>query len=66
MNTNFFGAVNVSRAVLPIFRQKKSGTIVWIGSIAGWDGDLGGTPYCASKFAMEGEQVRVVELCTFD
>lgn len=35
-STNVFGALNVSRAFLPYMRERKTGTIVWLGSIAGW------------------------------
>lgn len=54
MNTNFFGALWVSQAVLPHLRAQGSGHIVQISSI----GALGGFPltgmYSASKFALEG------------
>jgi len=52
--TNVFGAINVTRAFLPHFRERKSGTVVWIGSVAGWKGAAAGGPYCSSKFALEG------------
>lgn len=55
-NTNLFGAVNLTRSVLPHFREKKSGTVVFMGSIGGWQGEVGAGPYCATKFAMEGLQ----------
>ena len=35
-NTNVFGALNVSRALLPYMRPRKTGTIVWIGSLGGY------------------------------
>ncbi|KAI9700997.1 MAG: hypothetical protein M1820_006642 [Bogoriella megaspora] len=54
LNTNLFGPVNLSRAILPHFRLKKAGTLVFVGSQAGWKGDPGATAYCASKFALEG------------
>ena len=55
MNTNLFGAINVTRAILPAFRKKKAGIVVWNSSCGGWQGEVGGSPYCATKFAMEGK-----------
>jgi NAD(P)-dependent dehydrogenase (short-subunit alcohol dehydrogenase family) len=53
-DTNFFGAVRVMRAVLPVMRQQRAGKILVIGSIGG----LIGLPYIgyysASKFALDG------------
>ena len=34
--TNVFGALNVSRAFLPYMRERKTGTVVFIGSLGGW------------------------------
>jgi NAD(P)-dependent dehydrogenase (short-subunit alcohol dehydrogenase family) len=34
-STNLFGAVNVTRAFLPYMRERKLGTVVWAGSLAG-------------------------------
>jgi len=51
-NTNVFGALNVARAFLPYQREAKSGTIVWIGSGAGWVGVAGCGLYCATKHAV--------------
>jgi NAD(P)-dependent dehydrogenase (short-subunit alcohol dehydrogenase family) len=54
METNFFGLVAVTRAVLPIMREQGSGTIINIGSVSGLSGFPGYAPYAASKFAVEG------------
>ncbi len=53
-DTNLFGPINLTRSILPHFRAKKAGTLVYIGSQAGWRGDPSAGSYCASKFALEG------------
>ena len=52
--TNFFGTLNMVRAVLPHFRARKAGHIVNFSSIAGLLGIAGVGLYCASKFAVTG------------
>ncbi|KAK8075675.1 hypothetical protein PG997_010338 [Apiospora hydei] len=52
--TNVFGAIKVTKALLPHMRERRSGTVVFIGSRAGWIGDGGVSPYCGSKFALGG------------
>ncbi len=52
--TNFFGVVAVTKAVLPSMRERRSGTIVNISSISGQFGLPGIAPYASSKFAVEG------------
>ncbi|RXW21406.1 hypothetical protein EST38_g4447 [Candolleomyces aberdarensis] len=53
-NTNVFGALNVARAFLPYMRIKKSGIIMWIGSVVGWQSLPYGGLYSASKWAVRG------------
>jgi NAD(P)-dependent dehydrogenase (short-subunit alcohol dehydrogenase family) len=53
-NTNLFGVINTTRAVLPHFRAKKSGVVVFIGSSGGIAGEPGAGAYCGSKHALEG------------
>ncbi|KAG8902301.1 hypothetical protein FRB99_004640 [Tulasnella sp. 403] len=53
-NTNVLGALNVTRAFLPYMRERKSGRVFYIGSIAGWVGVPGAGLYCATKAALRG------------
>lgn len=54
LDTNLRGVFLVTRAVLPRMRERKSGTIVTISSLAGRSGFKDGVAYCASKFAVRG------------
>ena len=52
--TNLFGLINVTKALLPQFRKRRSGTIVNFSSIGGLIGAAGWGYYNATKFAVEG------------
>jgi NAD(P)-dependent dehydrogenase (short-subunit alcohol dehydrogenase family) len=52
--TNFFGAVAMTKAVLPIMRQQRLGHIIQISSIGGLQGAVSVSSYSASKHALEG------------
>ncbi len=54
MQVNYFGAVSCARAVLPQMRKQKSGTIVFISSVAAIFGIPFQGFYSASKYALEG------------
>ncbi len=52
--TSLLGPMNVTRAVLPVLRQQRSGQIITISSTAGLVGFEFGAAYAASKFGLEG------------
>jgi NAD(P)-dependent dehydrogenase (short-subunit alcohol dehydrogenase family) len=54
MDTNFFGHVAVTRAVLPAMRARRSGHIIMVSSEGGRMGSPALSSYAASKFALEG------------
>ncbi|QSZ36605.1 hypothetical protein DSL72_006485 [Monilinia vaccinii-corymbosi] len=63
LHVNLFGPLNLTRSLLPHFRARKAGTIMFIGSVCGWQGEMGVGAYviltprsfeCAAKFGLEG------------
>src|SRR6201982_553915 len=54
IETNLFGVIILTKAVLPYFRERRSGHIIQVTSIAGRIGPAGRAPYAAAKFGVEG------------
>ena len=52
--TNFFGAVAMTKAALPTMRRQRSGHIIMVSSISGLHGAATVSSYSASKHALEG------------
>ena len=52
--TNVFGLLNISRAVLPIMRKQGSGHVINISSVGGYSSYAGWGVYGSTKFAVEG------------
>lgn len=52
--TNVFGLLAVTRAVLPHMRRRRSGHVINISSIGGYQSSAGWGVYCSTKFAVEG------------
>jgi NAD(P)-dependent dehydrogenase (short-subunit alcohol dehydrogenase family) len=66
MEPMFFGAVALTRALLPHMRERRSGTIVQITSVGGLTTAPGFGPYCAAKHALEGlSECMAAELAPF-
>jgi NAD(P)-dependent dehydrogenase (short-subunit alcohol dehydrogenase family) len=54
VETNLFGPINVTRAVLPIMRARRQGLIITMSSLAGISGQPFVSAYSATKFGLEG------------
>jgi NAD(P)-dependent dehydrogenase (short-subunit alcohol dehydrogenase family) len=65
--TNFFGHVSLTQALLGPMRERRHGRVINVSSIAGRSAIPAHSGYCASKFALEGwsEALRY-ELCPFN
>ncbi|KAF3160559.1 hypothetical protein TWF106_003789 [Orbilia oligospora] len=51
-NTNVTGLINMTQAVIPLFKARDAGTVINIGSIAGREPYPGGSIYCSTKAAV--------------
>jgi NAD(P)-dependent dehydrogenase (short-subunit alcohol dehydrogenase family) len=66
METNFFGGLRCIKAVVPGMRERRSGCIINVTSVAGRLGSSPQGPYAASKWAFEGlSEVLATELKPF-
>jgi NAD(P)-dependent dehydrogenase (short-subunit alcohol dehydrogenase family) len=54
IETNLFGPIDITRAVLPVMRSQRRGFIVTISSTAGISGQAFVSAYAAAKFGIEG------------
>lgn len=54
LETNFWGVLELTRALLPTFRAQRSGRILIVSSESAFAGQPANSIYCASKFAIEG------------
>ena len=67
MDTCYFGPLALMKAALPHMRERRSGTIVNVTSVAGLNGLAACGLYAASKFALEGtSESLAVELAPFN
>jgi len=67
METNYFGAIRCIQALLPSMRQRNSGCIINIASVAGHIANSPLAPYTASKFALEAlSEALAGEMKTFN
>ena len=58
IETNLFGVIIMTKAVLPFFRERRAGHIIQVTSIAGRIGPIGRAPYAATKFGAQSGMSR--------
>ena len=51
--TNLFGPINLTRALLPHFREKRKGVLLFMSSVGAYGGAVGAATYFSSKSALE-------------
>jgi NAD(P)-dependent dehydrogenase (short-subunit alcohol dehydrogenase family) len=65
--SNVFGTLALTRAVLPMMREARRGRVIIMSSTGGRLGSPGNSAYCASKFALEGfAECLLQEMVLFD
>ncbi len=66
-DTNFFGTVALTKLVIPQMRERRSGSIITVSSMAGVVASPAVSSYVSSKFALEGYfEALNYELAPFD
>jgi NAD(P)-dependent dehydrogenase (short-subunit alcohol dehydrogenase family) len=66
IETNLFGTIIVTKAVIPLFREQHGGHFFQFSSIGGRTGATGRAPYSAAKFGVEGfSEVLATEMAPF-
>ena len=67
METNFFGAIDLTQRVIPLMRQRRSGTILNVSSSAGRVSVSPTMAYSVSKSALEvASEILAMEMKAFD
>jgi NAD(P)-dependent dehydrogenase (short-subunit alcohol dehydrogenase family) len=67
IESNLFGTIIVTKAVIRLFREQRHGHFFQISSIGGRAGATGRAPYSAAKFGVEGfSEVLAVEMAPFN
>ena len=54
IETNLFGTIIMTKAVIPLMRKQAAGHIIQVSSIGGRIGPTGRAPYAAAKWGVEG------------
>jgi NAD(P)-dependent dehydrogenase (short-subunit alcohol dehydrogenase family) len=66
IETNLFGTIIVTKAAIPLFRERRGGRFIQVSSIGGRAGATGRAPYSAAKFGVEGfSEVLATEMAPF-
>jgi len=66
IETNLFGTIIVTKAVIPLFREQRGGRFIQFSSIGGRAGATGRAAYSAAKFGVEGfSEVLATEMAPF-
>ena len=66
LNLNFTSPALITRALIPSFKRKARGDLIYMGSEAALKGSRKGTLYCAGKFALRGFTQALREECGRD